>query len=78
MLARGFKARLSLPITDGGVRVGTLQAFATTERPWTRFQVRRARIIALALGAALARIEAAGPGPAPTAHPAVRERVATP
>jgi len=78
MLALGFEARLSLPITDGGVRIGTLQAFATSERPWTRFQVRRARIIALALGAALTRIEAAGPGPVPTAHSAVPERVATP
>lgn len=55
MLACGFRSRLSVPVTDGGVRVGTLQAFATSGRPWTRFEIRRARLIALALGATLTR-----------------------
>ena len=74
MLARGFRSRLSLPISDGGVRVGTLQAFATRERPWTRFQVSRARIIALALGATLTRIAALGSEPGLAPQAAARER----
>jgi EAL domain-containing protein (putative c-di-GMP-specific phosphodiesterase class I) len=74
MLARGFRSRLSLPVSDGGVRVGTLQAFATSERPWTRFQVSRARVIALALGAALTRIGALGPEHGLTSHVAAHER----
>jgi hypothetical protein len=74
MLARGFRSRLSLPISDGGVRVGTLQAFATRERPWTRFQVSRARIIALALGATLTRIAALGSEPGLPRQAAGHER----
>ena len=57
---RGFQSRLSLPVSAGGIRVGTLQAFASRERPWTRFQVSRARVIALALGATLTRTGALG------------------
>jgi EAL domain-containing protein (putative c-di-GMP-specific phosphodiesterase class I) len=78
MMARGFQSRLSLPISDGGVRVGTLQAFATSERPWTRFQVSRARVIALALGATLTRIAGLGsePGLAPQVAAHERRRAA--
>jgi hypothetical protein len=74
LLARGFQSRLSLPVSDGGVRVGTLEAFATSERPWTRFQVSRARVIALALGATLTRIAALGSEPGLSPHAAARER----
>ena len=77
MLAHGFASRLSLPVTDGGVRVGTLQAFAADERPWTRFQVSRARVIALALGAALTRTGALGSEPGLT-PPGAPERIAMP
>jgi GAF domain-containing protein len=77
-LPGGFRSRLSLPVTDGGVRVGTLQAFASSERPWTRFQVSRARVVALALGAALTRIGASGsePGITSLAVPPERRRAA--
>ena len=78
LLARGFQSRLSLPVSDGGVRVGTLQAFATSERPWTRFQVSRGRVIALALGATLTRIAALSsePGLPPQAAGHERPRAA--
>jgi diguanylate cyclase (GGDEF)-like protein/PAS domain S-box-containing protein len=74
MLAQGFQSRLSLPVSDGGVRVGTLQAFATSERPWTRFQVSRARVIALSLGATLTRIAALGSEPGLSPQAAAHER----
>jgi hypothetical protein len=76
LLARGFQSRLSLPVSDGGIRVGTLQAFATRERPWTRFQVSRARVIALALGATLTRTGALGPQEA-NAGPTAIDRLAS-
>ena len=74
LLARGFRSCLSLPVSDGGVRVGTLQAFASSERPWTRFQVSRARVVALALGAALTRIAASGSDPELTLRAAPHEQ----
>jgi hypothetical protein len=74
LLARGFRSCLSLPVSDGGVRIGTLQAFASSERPWTRFQVSRARVVALALGAALTRIATAGSDPELTLRAAPHKR----
>jgi hypothetical protein len=78
VLALGFRSRLSLPVTDGGIHVGTPQAFATTERPWTRFEIRRARVIALALGATLTRTGAVDTELTVTADRTALNRLAAP
>jgi hypothetical protein len=75
-LACGFRSRLTVPVTDGGVRVGTLQAFATSGRPWTRFEIRRARLIALALGATLTRTGAIAGEATDGAHRTAVDRLA--
>jgi diguanylate cyclase (GGDEF)-like protein/PAS domain S-box-containing protein len=53
--ARGHGSRLTLPVVCGGELVGMLEAYSREERPWSRFEIRRARIIAHQLGAVLAR-----------------------
>ena len=45
--------------------MGSLAAYRASELPWSRFEIRRARMIAYQLGAAFARM-------APTRH-AIRE-----
>ena len=52
----GFSSRLVIPINQGGRTVGQLEAYRRNERPWSRFEIGRARIIALQLGATLERI----------------------
>jgi diguanylate cyclase (GGDEF)-like protein/PAS domain S-box-containing protein len=49
--ALGFGSCLTLPITRAGVLVGHLEAYARTQRPWSRFQIGRARVIGYQLGA---------------------------
>jgi diguanylate cyclase (GGDEF)-like protein/PAS domain S-box-containing protein len=51
----GHGSRLRLPVLCGGDLVGMLEAYSREERPWSRFEIRRARIIAHQLGAVLAR-----------------------
>jgi diguanylate cyclase (GGDEF)-like protein/PAS domain S-box-containing protein len=46
----GFASRLTLPISQGGEIVGHLEAYAHDQRPWSRFQVGRARLICYQLG----------------------------
>jgi diguanylate cyclase (GGDEF)-like protein/PAS domain S-box-containing protein len=53
--AGGHGSRLTLPVVCGGELVGVLEAYSREERPWSRFEIRRARIIAHQLGAVLAR-----------------------
>jgi EAL domain-containing protein (putative c-di-GMP-specific phosphodiesterase class I) len=48
--ARGFGSCLTLPITHGGEIVGHLEAYATEQRPWSRFQIGRARVLCYQLG----------------------------
>jgi len=36
--------------------VGALEAYSVDERPWSRFEIRRARMIAHQLGAAVERV----------------------
>jgi diguanylate cyclase (GGDEF)-like protein/PAS domain S-box-containing protein len=49
--ARGFGSCLTLPITHAGILVGHLEAYARSQRPWSRFQIGRARVIGYQLGA---------------------------
>ncbi len=56
--ALGYRSRLQIPIRSRGRTLGTLEALALEERPWSRFEIRRARIAAAGLGAALAHLEA--------------------
>jgi EAL domain-containing protein (putative c-di-GMP-specific phosphodiesterase class I) len=59
--AHGFASRLTLPISQGGEIVGHLEAYAHDQRPWSRFQVGRARLICYQLGPLLRAEQAATP-----------------
>jgi GAF domain-containing protein len=59
LAATGYRSRLSVPVRSGGNDLAMLDAYATLARPWSRFEIRRARILSHALGAALGRIEGA-------------------
>ena len=56
----GMRSVLILPIVCAGRSIGLLEAYSAQERPWSRFEIGRARIIALQLGAAMDRIGRAG------------------
>ena len=47
--ADGYGSRLTLPITAGDQTVGHLQASTRDPRPWTRFQINRARLVSYQL-----------------------------
>jgi diguanylate cyclase (GGDEF)-like protein/PAS domain S-box-containing protein len=53
---QGIASMLMVPILYGGETVGLLEVYAFDERPWSRGQVYRARIIAYQLGAVLQRV----------------------
>ena len=57
--ARGARLPLAAaaPVVCEDRAVGMLEAYSRGDRPWSRFEIRRARIIAHQLGAALERIE---------------------
>jgi hypothetical protein len=55
-MAPGYRSRLEVPIRCRSTLVGTLEAYALEERPWTRFEIRRGRIIANSMGSALAHV----------------------
>ena len=57
LAALGFRSVLRLPLTCEDRVVGVLEAYSEGDRPWSRFELRRARIVAHQLGAALERIE---------------------
>jgi GAF domain-containing protein len=67
---QGIASMLMVPILYGGRTVGLLEAYASDERPWSRGQIYRARIIAYQLGAVLQRLGAA------TGAPEIPERSA--
>ena len=48
--ALGFGSCLTLPITYGGELVGHLEVYAVEQRPWSRFQIGRARVLCYQLG----------------------------
>ena len=62
LAAHGYRSRLRVPVHAAATVLGTLEAYSLEERPWTRFEIRRARIIANALGGALAHVHAEAPG----------------
>jgi EAL domain-containing protein (putative c-di-GMP-specific phosphodiesterase class I) len=49
----GYRSVLIVPVVSRGATVGLLEAYAREERPWSRTDVNRARIISYPLGAAL-------------------------
>jgi GAF domain-containing protein len=45
MGAYGFRSMLMVPLMAGGQSMGVLELFSEIERPWTRAQIRCARIL---------------------------------
>jgi diguanylate cyclase (GGDEF)-like protein/PAS domain S-box-containing protein len=56
--ALGYGSRLSLPVMREGVPIARLEAYTRRQRPWTRFEISRARIVGHHLSAILERISA--------------------
>jgi EAL domain-containing protein (putative c-di-GMP-specific phosphodiesterase class I) len=52
----GYGSMLMLPVSCAGEAIGLFEAFSTSGRPFSRFEIGRARIIALQVGATLERI----------------------
>jgi hypothetical protein len=61
LLADGYGSLLRVPVTCEGVIQGALEVYRAGEQPWSRFEIRRARMIAYQLGATLARLNASSP-----------------
>jgi hypothetical protein len=55
----GHRSLLRVPVTCEGAVVGALEAYRLSERPWSRFEIRCARMIAYQLGATMARLTTA-------------------
>jgi diguanylate cyclase (GGDEF)-like protein len=53
----GFRRLLMVPVVCHDERLGLLEAYGKAERPWTRSEINRARIIAYQLGAVLDGLE---------------------
>jgi diguanylate cyclase (GGDEF)-like protein len=53
MLSLGFRSMLLIPVIHRGVSVGILEAHSSSDRPWTRSEINRARIIANQLGSVI-------------------------
>jgi hypothetical protein len=56
--ALGYGSRLQVPIVRDGVPVAQLSAYTRVLRPWTRFEIGRARIVSHHLGAVLEHLAA--------------------
>ena len=56
LVALGYRSLLRMPVCCEDSVVGALEAYSVEERPWSRFEVRRARMIAHQLGAAVERV----------------------
>jgi diguanylate cyclase (GGDEF)-like protein/PAS domain S-box-containing protein len=56
ILSLGFRSRLQVPIRSRATTLAILEAYSASERPWSRFETRRARMIASGIAAALALI----------------------
>jgi diguanylate cyclase (GGDEF)-like protein/PAS domain S-box-containing protein len=53
MVSRGLGSLLMVPVTHAGRTIGLLEAYSFEERPWTRTEIHRARIVSYQLGAVL-------------------------
>jgi GAF domain-containing protein len=53
----GYTSLLMLPVMCSGRVIGLLEAYCKADRPWTRFEIRRGRIISYGLGAVLDRVQ---------------------
>jgi diguanylate cyclase (GGDEF)-like protein len=53
----GFESLLMVPVVCRDERLGLLEAYSRVERPWTRGEINRARIISYQLGAVLDGLE---------------------
>jgi GAF domain-containing protein len=49
----GYQSLLMVPVVCRGDRIGLFEAYSTRERPWTRSEINRARIISYQLGSVL-------------------------
>lgn len=58
----GFESLLMVPVVSRDQRLGLLEAYSRVERPWTRSEINRARIISYQLGALLDGLERPGSG----------------
>ena len=61
LLADGYGSLLRVPVSCEGVVQGALDVYRAREQPFSRFEIRRARMIAHQLGATLARLNASSP-----------------
>jgi diguanylate cyclase (GGDEF)-like protein/PAS domain S-box-containing protein len=52
----GYRSLLRVPVSCEGVVVATLEAYRESELPWSRFEIRRARMIAYQVGATITRL----------------------
>ena len=52
----GYRSMLMLPVCCAGRAIGLFEAYSRKGRPFSRFEIGRARIITLQLGAALERL----------------------
>ncbi len=53
MLSLGFRSMLLVPVIHRGASVGILEAQSAKDRPWTRTEINRARIISNQLGSVI-------------------------
>jgi diguanylate cyclase (GGDEF)-like protein len=53
MLSLGFRSMLVVPVIHRGASLGILEAHSAIERPWTRTEINRARIISNQLGSVI-------------------------
>jgi len=53
MLSLGFRSMLVVPVIHRGASLGILEAHSASERPWTRTEINRARIISNQLGSVI-------------------------
>lgn len=55
---RGYGALLAVPVTRDGEIVGAVELYKKPARPWSRYDVRRARLTGHHVAAAMARLAA--------------------
>ena len=77
LLSMGKRSLLMVPVISGGEACGLLEAYSPEDRPWTRAEINRARVIANQLASlirTLAHVEAPSPAPASDGASPRRER----
>ncbi len=62
----GFRAMLMVPLSAAGRGVGVIEVYSVAERPWSRTQIHRTRIISHQLGLVLSQHSSGGVTPAAT------------